>query len=132
MPKCKLFIYAFKLIHDLSVKLGGKPMHVAQYAKKFKTLYKVLCDNVMNNAVNYAKRNGFNAIICGHTHYPQDKVVNGVRYINTGAWTELPVYCLMVNSFGIALKKIDNYLFPQLGVCKYGHPHVPLTLHRDL
>ena len=36
--KSKIFIKAFKIMHNLRVKLGAKPVHVAQYAKKWKIL----------------------------------------------------------------------------------------------
>jgi len=108
MPRYRFFIWAFRLIHDLRLKIGAKPRHVAHYAKKWKCLYKVLCNNVMINAVNYALEKGFEAVTCGHTHFPQDVAVNGVRYINTGSWTEFPVYCLRLNDNRIALKKIDD------------------------
>ena len=108
MPKCKAFIKVFKLMHDLRVKLGAKPVHVAYYAKKWERFYRVLCKNVMINAVNCALENGYEAATCGHTHYPEDTVLNGVRYVNTGAWTESPVFYLLVTPGEIALNKLDD------------------------
>ena len=29
MPRCKLFIWVFKIMHDIRIKLGAKPVHVA-------------------------------------------------------------------------------------------------------
>lgn len=110
MPRYKFFIRAFRSMHNLRLKFGAKPMHVAHYAKKWEILYGVLCKNVMITAVNYALEKGFETVICGHTHFPQDVVFNGVRYINTGSWTEFPVYCLEVNDETIDLKKIDDSL----------------------
>jgi len=42
MPRNQAFIQAFKLMHDLRVKLGARPVHVAQYAKKWEIFYKFL------------------------------------------------------------------------------------------
>ena len=81
-------------MHDMMIKFGSRPVHVANYAKKFELLYKILRDNVMKNAVNCALKNGYQAVICGHTHYPEDRVYNGIRYMNTGAWTESPAFYL--------------------------------------
>ena len=83
---------AFKLMHDLRVRLGARPVHVAQYAKKWGLFYKFLRKNVMINAVKCAMENGYEVVTCGHTHYPEDIFFNGIRYINTGAWTESPVF----------------------------------------
>ncbi len=108
MPRSQAFIKAFKLMHDLRVKLGAKPVHVAHYAKKWEFFYKVLRKNVMTNAVNCALENGYEAATCGHTHYPEDTVFNGIRYVNTGAWTETPIFYLLITPDEMALKKIDD------------------------
>ncbi len=106
MPKNVTFIRAFRLMHNLRVKLGARPIHVAHYAKKWKVFYRVLRKNVMMNAVSCAMENGYEAVACGHTHYPEDKVVNGIRYLNTGAWTELPAYYIFVTDNAMILKPI--------------------------
>ncbi|MEJ2658435.1 MAG: metallophosphoesterase, partial [Desulfobacterales bacterium] len=74
MPRSRIFIRSFKLMHDLMIKFGSEPVHVANYAKKFAWLYKVLRYNVMKNAVNYALEHGYEGVVCGHTHYPEDRV----------------------------------------------------------
>ncbi|MGD2030236.1 MAG: metallophosphoesterase family protein [Desulfobacterales bacterium] len=108
MPRNQAFIHAFKLMHDLRVKLGAKPVHVAEYAKKWDLFYRFLCRKVMINAVNSAVRNGYPAVTCGHTHYPEDRVFNGIRYINTGAWTEFPAFYLQVTKNEMTLKTIEG------------------------
>ena len=108
MPRSQVFINSFKLIHDIMIKLGSRPVHVADYAKKFGLLYKVLRNNVMKNAVNCALKNGYEAVICGHTHYPEDRVYNGIRYVNTGAWTESPQFYLQMNGDGMTLNPIAS------------------------
>ena len=107
MPRSRAFMRAFKLMHNLRVKLGAKPVHVAEYAKKWKSFYRVLRKNVAMNAVSCAVENGFEAVACGHTHYAEDYVVNGIRYVNTGAWTELPAHYLYITADDIALNRVD-------------------------
>jgi UDP-2,3-diacylglucosamine pyrophosphatase LpxH len=106
MPRNQLFMKAFKLLHNVRVTLGARPVHVAEYAKKWKSFYKVLRKNVMTNAVKCAIENGYESVICGHTHYAEDVIFNGVRYINTGAWTEFPSYFLHVNNEKMVLSKV--------------------------
>ncbi len=105
MPRSQMFIKAFKMMHDLRVKLGARPIHVAQYAKKWKSFYEYLRKNVMLNAVNYAAANGFEAVTCGHTHFAEEQFINGIKYLNTGAWTERPTYYVRVTDNEITLNK---------------------------
>ena len=107
MPRSRMFIKAFRWMHDLRVRLGARPVHVAEYAKKWKAFYRVLRNGVMHNAVNFALENGYNAVTCGHTHFAEDLVLNGVRYINTGAWTELPAHYLNITSDSMVLNRVD-------------------------
>jgi UDP-2,3-diacylglucosamine pyrophosphatase LpxH len=107
MPRSRAFIRAFKLMHNLRVKLGAKPVHVAEYAKKWKSFYKVLRKNVALNAVSCAAENRFEAVACGHTHYAEDIAIDGIRYLNTGAWTELPVHYLYITADEITLNRVD-------------------------
>jgi UDP-2,3-diacylglucosamine pyrophosphatase LpxH len=110
MPRSRLFIKAFNLMHDVRVKLGARPVHVAEYAKKWKAFYRVLRKNVALNAVKCAAENGFEAVACGHTHYPEDVAFNGIRYMNTGAWTEFPAYYLHITADKIGLNRVDPIL----------------------
>jgi len=107
MPRSRLFIRAFSLMHNLRVKLGARPVHVAEYAKKWKSFYRVLRNNVASNAVKCAAENGIEAVTCGHTHYPEDLVLDGIRYINTGAWTEFPAHYLQITAENIVLNQMD-------------------------
>jgi UDP-2,3-diacylglucosamine pyrophosphatase LpxH len=106
MPRSRLFINAFRLMHALRVKMGAKPVHVAEYAKKWKALYRVLRKNVALNAAKCAAEMGFEAVTCGHTHYPEDLLIDGVRYINTGAWTEFPAYYLHATADKMELNRV--------------------------
>lgn len=108
MPRSQGFIKAFKLMHDLRMKLGARPVHVAHYAKKWESLYRVLRKNVMANAVKCALENGYEAVTCGHTHYPEETIFKGIRYVNTGAWTESSAFYLLVTPDEMVLKKTDN------------------------
>ena len=107
MPRSRLFIKAFNLMHNLRIKMGARPVHVAQYAKKWKAFYRVLRKNIALNAVKCAAENGFEAVTCGHTHFPEDITLDGIRYINTGAWTESPAYYLHSTADEMGLIQVD-------------------------
>lgn len=64
----------------------------------FKSISKPIKENVKsilslisdfeNNAINEAKMNGCNGVICGHIHTPSRKLINNVIYLNSGDWIE--------------------------------------------
>jgi UDP-2,3-diacylglucosamine pyrophosphatase LpxH len=105
MPLGKAFIFVFRYMHHLRIRFGAEAMHVAFYAKRFRRLYEVLRTNIRTNATRYAQERGFGAVTCGHTHYAEDIMVDGIRYINTGAWTEEPIFYLDVTENDMKLVK---------------------------
>lgn len=45
-------------------------------------------DNYEQQLQQYARRRQCGGIICGHIHTPEDKEIEGVRYLNSGDWVE--------------------------------------------
>ena len=45
-------------------------------------------DNFEENLAQYAKKRGYDGVICGHIHTAAQKDIDGVEYINTGDWVE--------------------------------------------
>lgn len=108
MPYHRVFVRAFRLLHRLRIALGAESVHVAEFAKHFPTLYGVLRRSVSQNAAESARLHGCPAVTCGHTHYAEDITIRGMRYLNTGAWTESPSYCVEVNAAAIQLRVIES------------------------
>ena len=105
MPYHSWFIRCFKFFHRLRISIGASPVHVARYAKNWPKLYGYLRKNVTMNAVEYGKEHRFAAVACGHVHYPEDTKINGVRYLNTGSWTEDKAFYIAVNDNEIVLNE---------------------------
>ena len=38
--------------------------------------------------IRQAKKNNCDTVICGHIHLPADRMIEGIRYLNTGDWIE--------------------------------------------
>ena len=128
MPQSRIFIKTFKMMHDLRVRLGARPVHVAEYAKHWKRFYGYLRKNVMLNAVNYAAKNGFAAVACGHTHFAEEQFINGIKYLNTGAWTERPTYYVHITDNEITLQKTTD---STAGLKSRGTDTVPMSSARQ-
>ena len=108
MPRYPMFRALFKLLHRMLVVVGFPDVHVAEYAKKWDFLYRVLNEHVAGKALEVARALDFEAVTCGHTHAAADVERDGRRYLNTGAWTEQPHYYISVNGTGIDLKTYPN------------------------
>ena len=102
------FVRLFRRLHQWRILLGARPMHVAEYAKRFHFFYRILCDTVAENAVEYAREKGIAAIACGHVHFAEERIIDGVRYFNTGSWTEAPSWYLHVTADTIRLVRWDD------------------------
>lgn len=98
MPYNRWFLTLFKALHRLRVWLGCDPVHVAEYAKKWKPLYNYLRRTVRKNAVEHCLENGWTTVVCGHLHYPEIYQHSDVCYVNTGSWTESPPRYACLNS----------------------------------
>lgn len=108
MPHHKLFIRLFRFMHNVRIRLGAEGVHVAYYAKKWKPLYAFLIRKVTANAVEHARENGYGTVVCGHTHYADERLVDGIRFLNTGSWTEEPVCYVDADDEGIELRRFST------------------------
>jgi len=108
MPRYGVFKWLFRRFHRLCVHLGFGDVHVAEYAKKWNLLYRVLNERVARNALRTAEQLGFSAITCGHTHAAMDIQRGGQRYLNTGAWTERPFHYIWVGRNEIELRVYEG------------------------
>ena len=38
--------------------------------------------------ISYAKKKGYDGVICGHIHTPEIQTIQGLEYMNDGDWVE--------------------------------------------
>ncbi len=77
---CGLFYYIQKLA----------PHRAARWIRRVSKRWQRNSELVQRSAVEYARSKGCNAVTCGHTHLPLVADVDGIRYVNSGTWTETP------------------------------------------
>jgi UDP-2,3-diacylglucosamine pyrophosphatase LpxH len=51
-------------------------------------------------ALSMAIKKGCNGVMCGHIHQPEDRIINGHRYLNSGDWVE-NMSAILVDNKGI-------------------------------
>ena len=104
----QIFFKVFDNTYVKWMRRRNKPVNPTHFARKFNRLYKFYRKTLMHSAVRYARQNGFKAITCGHSHYTEDFIFDGIRYINTGAWTDYPPVYLLVNDTEMSLRSAVN------------------------
>jgi UDP-2,3-diacylglucosamine pyrophosphatase LpxH len=62
-----------------------------------------------NQIVWQADKRQCHTAICGHIHKAEDKMVNGIRYLNTGDWVESFTYVTMDTDGKLKLRHRDIY-----------------------
>lgn len=79
---------------DRFLKKWGVKRSLSKYLKlkvkeamKFITQYEI-------ELVRQAKKNGCSNVISGHIHFPEDKMIDGIRYLNCGDWIENNSYII--------------------------------------
>jgi UDP-2,3-diacylglucosamine pyrophosphatase LpxH len=90
------FLPFIKFLMRIAMSLGAPSMHPAAYAKRWPWLYRVLRKRLRANALRHAREHGFAAVTCGHVHYAEDSEAEGIRYLNSGCWTEETTHCLYI------------------------------------
>lgn len=65
-------------------------------------------ERVAKGALGYAQFNGYDHIVCGHTHMADYRELRGVHYYNDGCCTESPISCITIEDDGIYLRKFND------------------------
>ncbi len=103
MPALRFALVPIRLVYEFCTRVAGTKTHVASFAKRFPAVYGILNGHVAHNALEYARAHGCRAVTCGHTHHPETREGDGVRYFNTGCWTEDATHILNVENGHIGL-----------------------------
>jgi UDP-2,3-diacylglucosamine pyrophosphatase LpxH len=99
--------YELAISIDSVFKALGYKKSISKILKdKTKEVVKFIT-NFENEIVRQAKKRNCNIAICGHIHKPMDKIIDGVRYINTGDWIENYSYVVQTDT-EISLLKLDT------------------------
>lgn len=67
----------------------GKPYYSLSQAvkQKVKTAVSYISD-FENVLVEFARQRECNGVICGHIHHPENRMIDGIHYLNSGDWVE--------------------------------------------
>ena len=67
----------------------GKPYFSLSQAIKHKVKQAVsFISGFERMLADLARSKRCDGVICGHIHYPEDRMIDGIRYLNSGDWVE--------------------------------------------
>ena len=66
------------------------PHRAARWIRRITKRWQRNSQLIERRATEYAREQGYRFVTCGHTHLPLTAEVEGVRYFNSGTWTEHP------------------------------------------
>ena len=66
------------------------PHRAARWIRRISKRWQRNSQLVESRAIDYARGRGFHFVTCGHTHLALEAEHDGVRYINSGTWTDYP------------------------------------------
>ena len=80
--------YDLAIVVDQIMKKVGLKRSLSKFLKtNVKAAVSFMVD-FENEMVRQAKKRNCDTVVCGHIHTPSDKIIDGVRYLNTGDWVE--------------------------------------------
>jgi len=65
-----------------------------------------LTEQVADKAILYAKKKHKDIVICGHTHFVDNRKKGSVEYFNLGCWNQKPSYLLIIQDDASAYFKV--------------------------
>ena len=66
------------------------PHRAARWIRRISKRWQRNSQLVESRAIEYARGRGYRFVTCGHTHLPLESEHDGVRYVNSGTWTDYP------------------------------------------
>lgn len=78
-----------KWIHKFRMMIGYKSYWSLSYIVKHKVKQGVeAMMNYKSAITHYCKMKKYDGVICGHSHFAEDKEIDGVRFLNCGDWVD--------------------------------------------
>ena len=100
--------YDLAISIDRRLKSWGYKRSLSKFLKdKVKEAVKFITsfeDELCRQAIKHNCKN----VICGHIHHPEDKMINNIRYLNSGDWIENNSYIIYNNNEYTIKRYSDN------------------------
>jgi UDP-2,3-diacylglucosamine pyrophosphatase LpxH len=85
-------------LYLLIQRMGGSKQRLSRYVKRASKGWLRLSQKVSRSALRYARRHRAQVVFCGHTHQAMQAESRGVKYYNSGCWTDVPAHFISIHN----------------------------------
>jgi UDP-2,3-diacylglucosamine pyrophosphatase LpxH len=82
--------YLSNKVYNLIMRIDFKDRRISHFLKRRSKGWLRLSEKVAHSALHYGRKHEARYVFCGHTHKAIKRIHHGVRYFNSGCWTDLP------------------------------------------
>jgi len=79
----------------------------SRFLKRTTKLWMQVSRKTAVKALAYGKERGAQYVFCGHTHEMFSSVAHGVKYFNSGCWTDIPSSYLTIDEQGVHMHEVN-------------------------
>ena len=97
--------YLANKLYDFIQRIDFDDKRISHYIKRKSKGWLRLSEKVFHSAILYGKKHKADYVFCGHTHKILAKNKNGVKYFNSGCWTDTPCTYITIDEKNIAIRE---------------------------
>jgi UDP-2,3-diacylglucosamine pyrophosphatase LpxH len=71
-------------------RIDSDDQPISRWMKRRSKTWLRVSEKIATDAIEYAKLQGVKYIFCGHTHQAMERTKDGITYVNSGCWTDVP------------------------------------------
>ena len=98
--------YLATKIYNFVQKFDSEKKTLSHYLKRKSKGWLRLSGKVARSALRFGEKHGADYVFCGHTHKALEKSMGGIKYYNSGCWTDTPCNYITIDEKNI---KIHEY-----------------------
>ncbi|MDP4218914.1 MAG: UDP-2,3-diacylglucosamine diphosphatase [Bacteroidota bacterium] len=83
-------------IYKFFQRIDSDNQSISRWMKRRSKTWLRVSEKIANDAIAYAKSKRAQYIFCGHTHQAMERIKDGVTYVNSGCWTDIPSQCITI------------------------------------
>ncbi|MEI8135575.1 MAG: UDP-2,3-diacylglucosamine diphosphatase [bacterium] len=81
-------------------RIDSDEQRLSRWMKQRSKTWLRVSEKIALDAIAYAKQKRAKYVFCGHTHQAMELEKDGVLYVNSGCWTDVPSQCITIDNIG--------------------------------